>query len=55
MTDTYTAYVRFKDDRPAQYWTGLTKGQAVWRFHWIKRNRNPLFHNFYEYGWRKDD
>jgi len=54
MTDTFTAFVRFKDDRPDIRWTGLTRGQAVWRYHWIRRNRNPLFFDFKEYGYRAE-
>ena len=51
---TYAAFVRYGNDEPEQRWTGLTKGQAKWRYHWIKRNYYSLFKSFREYGWERE-
>jgi len=52
---TYRAFVKYGDDKPNQEWGGLTKGQAQWRYHWIKRNWWNLFRDFREYGWQRED
>jgi hypothetical protein len=52
---TYRAFVKYGNDKPDEYWTGLTKGQAQWRYHWIKRNWWNQFRDFREYGWQRED
>jgi hypothetical protein len=52
--ETYCAYVRFGNGEPDQVWPGLTKGQAKWRYHWIKRNWWTLFRDFRQYGWSRE-
>jgi hypothetical protein len=52
--DTYSAFVRYGNSKPEQRWTGLTKGQAKWRYHWIKRNWYSQFSEFREYGWERE-
>jgi hypothetical protein len=52
---TYRAFVRYGNDKPCQQWAGLTKGQAQWRYHWIKRNWWNLFRDFREYGWEREE
>jgi hypothetical protein len=52
--DTFCAYVRHGNGKPDQYWTGLTRNQAKWRYHWIKRNWWNLFRDFREYGYRRE-
>jgi hypothetical protein len=52
---TYRAFVKYGNDKPDECWTGLTKGQAQWRYHWIKRNWWNLFRDFREYGWQRED
>ena len=54
MTDTYTAFIRFENGQPDRTWTGLTRGQAKWRYHWIKRNWYTECRDFREYGWRRE-
>lgn len=54
MARTYTAFVRFGNNQPDQEWPGLTRGQAVWRYHWIKRNWFNLFNGYREYGYQAD-
>lgn len=52
--DTYCAFVRLGNGQPDQAWTGLTRGQAKWRYHWIQRNYWSLFRDYREYGWRRE-
>lgn len=52
--ETYCAYVRFGNGKPDQVWAGLTKGQAKWRYHWIKRNWPKLAGNWKEIGWQRE-
>jgi hypothetical protein len=52
---TYRAFVKYGNDKPCQQWAGLTKGQAQWRYHWIKRNWWNLFRDFREYGWEREE
>lgn len=47
---TYRAFVT-KGNEPDQEWTGLTRSQAQWRYHWIKRNWYSLFGGYREYGY----
>lgn len=51
---TYRAFVRFGNGKPDQEWSGLSKGQAKWRYHWIKRHYWDLFRDFREYGWQRE-
>jgi hypothetical protein len=53
-TGNYIAFVRFGNGAPDQEWRGLTRNQAKWRYHWIKRNWWTLFRDFREYGWTRE-
>ena len=54
--ETYSAFARFHGDKAAKQWHGLSKGQAKWRYHWIKRQwyGNPEFQGIKEFGWERD-
>lgn len=44
---TYRAWV-IRYDGSQEEWTGLRKTQAIWRYHWLGRQRDETIH---EYGW----
>ena len=52
--ETYCAFVRFGNGNPDIVWPGLTRGQAKWRFHYIKRNWYSEFRESREYGWKRE-
>lgn len=54
--ETYSAYVEFKNGNPPITWKGLRKGQAKWRYHWIRRNAvyGAQFANAKEFGWQRE-
>lgn len=48
---TYRAWcVNTKGDH--SYYEGLTKGRAVWRYHWYSRHSEAL--KLKEWGWKKE-
>ena len=51
MMGDYMAWVRYADGTEQQ-WTGLRKGQARWRYHWIRRNWWDNFRDAKGWGWR---
>lgn len=52
---TYTAFVRHGNDgAPDIEWRGLTRGQAEWRYHYIRRNWYREFNGYREYGYALD-
>ena len=51
--DTYCAYVR-NSDGTETVWEGLRKTQALWRYHWIRRNYHTQFNRAREFGWRRE-
>lgn len=54
--NTYSVFARFNGDKPDMQWTGLRKGQALWRYNWINRNQltNPELTRLREFGWQRD-
>lgn len=46
---TYTAEATEFNGGKVEY-TGLTKGQALWRYNWFNRNHSKL--NLKSFGWR---
>lgn len=51
MMGDYMAWVTYADGTEQQ-WTGLRKGQAQWRYHWIRRNWWNSFRDAKGWGWR---
>jgi hypothetical protein len=54
MDKGYRAFVRYRNGKPDIIWPGLTRGQAKWRYHWIKRNWWTLFGDSREFGWQAE-
>jgi hypothetical protein len=54
--DTYRAYAKDHNGTITQ-WNGLRKSQAVWRYHWIRRNsvHGAAYANVKEYGWQREN
>jgi hypothetical protein len=52
--ETYTAYAKYHDDSKNQEWTGLSKGQAKWRYHWLARQAKQSMDWPKERGWQRD-
>lgn len=52
---TFTAFVRHGNNgAPDIEWRGLTRGQAEWRYHYIRRNWFAEFNGYREYGYSLD-
>lgn len=55
MTEkTYRAFVRYHNGKPDVVWAGLRKGQAQWRYNWIRRNWWQLFSDSRAFGWQSE-
>lgn len=48
---TYTAWAINSDGDKDEY-TGLTKGRALWRYHWFARMSYRL--RLKQWGWRRE-
>jgi hypothetical protein len=48
----YTAWAIDADGNKTEY-TGLTKGRALWRYHWFRRLHYSL--RLKQFGWRIED
>ena len=52
---TYEVFVRAGNPgKPDIHWSGLSYGQARWRYHWIRRNWYEKFGEYREYGFRPE-